>query len=227
MTMQEKLLGGIFTLLLLMLLISGALFYQYTQDQKVLQQGVASIGIQVANLAQDQKIEEEVMMKDDNQEVDTKSMMVKTEDAAVKDVQNVDDAMMLDYTFKEYTVSLPSSWELKETEAVIGSRYSFIENGKEVGYVVCPIPETGFEAWDFTESNRVINVKWQDYGFSWWNGVPKPGTDVNQLHLMHMYRGNKFSDWYVGDNAQYSCMMSLGDIDKNLANDIFWSISVN
>lgn len=128
------------------------------------------------------------------------------------------------FPINEYRVFMPEHWVIFSQDDQIGE---LLDNDETVITYRCPIPEVGFEAWDFTELNRSFSVDDQPYGANLWIGEPKPGSeDLGKKILLFMHRGSSFAEWGEEDNYQSSCMLgfSLGEKQEDLAIAMYQSV---
>ena len=128
------------------------------------------------------------------------------------------------FPINEYRIFMPQHWGIFSQADQFGE---LLDNGETAVTYRCPIPEVGFEAWDFTELNRSFSVNSQAYGANLWIGEPKPGSeDLGKKILLFMHRGSNFAEWLEEENYQSSCMLgfSLGEEQEELAKAMYQSI---
>lgn len=120
------------------------------------------------------------------------------------------------FTFNGYTIDLPTGWYVAdEKHGSNEGRAIYDINKQKVADWDCPIPETGWEAWDFEQRDRQYTKKNDPYGADIWLGTPSesaaPGTPYVTLIFMHH---NKFDNWSnTPEDYQASCIIQ-SDYDK-------------
>jgi hypothetical protein len=77
----------------------------------------------------------------------------------------------LTYTSDVFTFAYPKDWRVV-SDAGAGHRNAkfFDESNKLVASFVCPIPETGYEGFDMTESHRTLQRSNMRYALDYWHG---------------------------------------------------------
>lgn len=120
-----------------------------------------------------------------------------------------------------YSLVLPSGWDATRLS---GNSYNLTLNSIDVGFIRCPMPETGFEAWNFEKQSRLFEVDGIIYGADLWSGVAI-STDNEDINLIFMHRG-AFEEWYNDRNYQYSCYIQLADaVSEKQLEELYHSIT--
>jgi hypothetical protein len=132
-----------------------------------------------------------------------------------------------DSTFQEirlnvYKVKIPHQLKIHK---VSSDFYQFEENNEKIGFVKCPMPEKGYEAWDFEVQSRLFKNNNDTYGVDLWVGEAKTEA-VDDLSLIFMHKG-EFDDWYKDEGHQFSCFIQFDKpLNLEVLEEIYQSIGV-
>ena len=126
----------------------------------------------------------------------------------------------LEVEVNDYSISFPETWK---SEKISDQHFSLSVDARTVAFLTCPMPEQGFEAWNFDKQTRSFEANGIIYGVDLWIGTAKT-SNVEDLSLIFMHRGS-FDEWYEDGNYQYSCYMQFdGDIADIVLKSIFENI---
>ncbi len=137
-------------------------------------------------------------------------------EAKADNIENAEDTLPV-YTYKDLSFSYPATWMIKDARPS-NLLAVFYEEDELVAELTCPIPETGFEAWNFEQFERNFEKDGRTYGTELWAGRPLPTEgDFPAKFLIFMHR-NTWSNWSGENDADhsYACML---DLKTNLATD--------
>lgn len=74
-----------------------------------------------------------------------------------------------------FTAALPAAWRLESLET--GWLNAFDPAGTNVASLRCPVPEAGYQAWDFTQTDRAYVRDGITHYATKWIGAPNEGAD--------------------------------------------------
>ncbi len=93
------------------------------------------------------------------------------------------------YTFTgdHFRFQYPNEWTAT-SEAGAGHRWGefFDENNKRVAFLECPIPQTGYEGYNMTESHRTLSKAGIKYALDYWHGEAIDERGDLELIMMEM-----------------------------------------
>ncbi len=125
-----------------------------------------------------------------------------------------------------YFFRVPKNWNNARDNK---GRTIFVDGrGVVRAMLTCPIPQAGYEAWDFQESHRMFSEHGQQYGATLWLGHPRDPIDgLEDFNLVFMHR-NTFDHWYDEGDEQYSCELTsgAGELDDDIWMAIYRSVEV-
>lgn len=139
----------------------------------------------------------------------------------IESVENVKTPVA--FSLNDYTIHLPQGWSIKN----VSDQHVIVSNETDtLGFIKCPIPEQGFEAWDFQEKSRSFEVNDIVYGIDLWVGETQ-SADLDNISLVFMHRG-AFNEWYKESNYQHSCFMQFNNlVTEEESISIFEDISIS
>lgn len=102
-----------------------------------------------------------------------------------------------------YEFDIPASWEQRSSDG----RIDFYENGKKIAALSCPMPETGYEAWDFEQTTRHFEKDGKEIGIQLLLGTPTIDGD-SELALLSMFPQADFSAVQTPDDIKATCQLT-------------------
>lgn len=85
------------------------------------------------------------------------------------------------FSFQRVRFSYPNTWSLQQENS---SAWSILDGTKRIGTLTCPIPEIGFQAWDFSQGvqRRMFKKEGQEMRAELWLAPPRtPSTGLDWI----------------------------------------------